>query len=180
MAIILAVIAVVVIGIVIVGAVVIARRVQDQGISFNIDESGGLTIGEDAGYGDDPELDGLWDGCADEDWDACDQLYFQAPFLSEYETFGDTCGERREEGGDLCVDDFGDGTSTGGSGTGASGETYGDDPELDALWDECEDGDLGACDRLYLTSPFDTEYEEFGRTCGQTREPDGGICDTGG
>lgn len=43
--------------------------------------------------------------------------------------------------------------------------TYGDDPELDALWDQCEAGDGVACDELYMTSPFDSEYEAFGDSC---------------
>ena len=37
---------------------------------------------------------------------------------------------------------------------------------LDALWDACEEGDGQACDDLYFQSPFDSEYEEFGKTCG--------------
>lgn len=43
---------------------------------------------------------------------------------------------------------------------------YGDDPELDRLWDACAQGDGGACDRLYYDSAFDTRYEQFGNTCG--------------
>ncbi len=176
-AIILAVIAVAVIGIVVVGGIIFAQRVRDQGISFDVDESGGLSIGEDAGYGDDPELDELWDACADEDWAACDQLFIDSPFLSEYEAFGDTCGNRREEGGGFCVDAFDGGTTPGGSG---EGEAYGDDPELDDLWDSCEDGDLAACDELWLTSPFDSEYERFGATCGDRNEEETpGGCEFG-
>jgi hypothetical protein len=36
-------------------------------------------------YGDDPELDRLWDRCADRDYEACDALYWVAPVGSEYE-----------------------------------------------------------------------------------------------
>lgn len=43
---------------------------------------------------------------------------------------------------------------------------YGDDAELDTLWDACADGFGGACDRLYYDSLFDTRYEQFGNTCG--------------
>jgi hypothetical protein len=43
---------------------------------------------------------------------------------------------------------------------------YGDDAELDALWDACTDGFGGACDRLYYDSLFDSRYEQFGNTCG--------------
>jgi hypothetical protein len=43
---------------------------------------------------------------------------------------------------------------------------YGDDPELDALYDECAAGDAVACDDLYIDSPTGSEYELFGGTCG--------------
>jgi hypothetical protein len=43
---------------------------------------------------------------------------------------------------------------------------YGDDPELDALYDECAAGDGVSCDDLYLNSPTGSEYELFGGTCG--------------
>ena len=59
------------------------------------------------------------------------------------------------------------GTGPGGGTSGfSSGDGYGDDPELDALWDGCEGGDMGACDDLWLESPLDSAYEEFGGTCG--------------
>lgn len=44
--------------------------------------------------------------------------------------------------------------------------TYGDDPDLDALWDACEIGDGTACDELWESSPVGSDYEEFGVTCG--------------
>lgn len=45
-------------------------------------------------------------------------------------------------------------------------QSYGDDPELDALYDACGSGDLMACDDLYMEAPFGSEYEEFGLDCG--------------
>lgn len=45
-------------------------------------------------------------------------------------------------------------------------DTYGEDAALDALWDKCEAGDANACDDLYMESPFGSEYEEFGGSCG--------------
>lgn len=45
-------------------------------------------------YGDDPDLDVLWDSCGSGDGKACDDLFDQAPIGSEYEQFGVTCGER--------------------------------------------------------------------------------------
>lgn len=64
-----------------------------------------------------------------------------------------------------------------GGGTGDEPFTYGDDPELDALWDACEDGDGKACDDLFFDSPFGSEYEEFGNTCGGRFEPYEVICE---
>lgn len=37
--------------------------------------------------------------------------------------------------------------------------TYGSDPELDALQDQCVDGDDSACSELYDQSPSGSEYE---------------------
>jgi len=54
-------------------------------------------------------------------------------------------------------------------------DTYGDDPELDALWDGCAAGDMAACDDLYFESPLNSEYEEFGDTCGGLGRPDGQV-----
>lgn len=47
-------------------------------------------------YGDDPDLDQLWDACAEGFGSACDELFEQSPLHSEYERFGLTCGERPE------------------------------------------------------------------------------------
>lgn len=52
-------------------------------------------------YGDDPTLDALWDECAATGGTACDDLFFDSPAESEYEHFGDTCGERGVE--DSCA-----------------------------------------------------------------------------
>ncbi len=62
-----------------------------------------------------------------------------------------------------------------------SSDEYGDDPQLDRLWDDCDDGDLEACDDLYFASPIGSQYEEFAETCGG-QEPDGfgGECAVGG
>jgi hypothetical protein len=37
---------------------------------------------------------------------------------------------------------------------------------LDELWDDCAFGDMSACDELYWDSPFDSDWEWFGATCG--------------
>jgi hypothetical protein len=48
--------------------------------------------------------------------------------------------------------------------------TYGDDAELDGLWDDCEAGSGTACDSLFFRSPIGSEYEAFGNTCGNRME----------
>jgi hypothetical protein len=61
-------------------------------------------------YGDDPSLDALWDRCEDGSGSACDDLFWQSPIDSEYETFGNTCGRRFDED-DVpfsCADAIGD------------------------------------------------------------------------
>jgi hypothetical protein len=48
--------------------------------------------------------------------------------------------------------------------------TYGDDATLDGFWDACEAGSGDACDELYFGSPFGSEYEAYGYTCGNRPE----------
>lgn len=118
------------------------------------DDSDEDSSGDPDTYGDDEALDGLWDDCDDGDDDACRQLWVQSPGGSEYESFGASCGGRSES--DDCG--FGIGSS--------DADSYGDDEDLDALWDDCDDGDDDACSELYWTSPAGSEYETFGSTCG--------------
>jgi len=54
---------------------------------------------------------------------------------------------------------------------------YGDDDVLDDLWDECDAGDLAACDALYVRSPVRSDYEWFGSTCGDRQRSRHGSCD---
>lgn len=121
-------------------------------------------------YGDDADLDLLWDDCAAGDGTACDNLYWTSPLDSGYEAFGASCGDR--------FDQTTAGSCEEGIGGTSGGTDYGDDPELDALWDECANGDGAACDQLYFQSPFDSAYEAFGDTCGN-RFPGGVVsCET--
>lgn len=53
--------------------------------------------------------------------------------------------------------------------------TYGSDAGLDRLYDQCEDGDMQACDDLYLDSPLGSEYETFGDTCGGRQNANTGV-----
>ncbi len=110
-------------------------------------------------YGDDPALDILWDGCANWDFAACDELWLVSPIDSIYEEFGATCGWYFEDGLHDCATELSDLTD-------AAASTYGDDAELDLLWDACAVGDLVACDDLYWTSPLNSGYEDFASFCG--------------
>lgn len=62
---------------------------------------------------------------------------------------------------------LGGGSGSGSTGSGLTGllpgQAYGDNPTLDALWDECEAGDRTACRDLYMHSEFGSEYEAFGQ-----------------
>ena len=49
--------------------------------------------------------------------------------------------------------------------------TYGSDPFLDALWDDCDAGDMAACDQLFVESPLGSGYEDFGYECGTQGRP---------
>jgi hypothetical protein len=47
--------------------------------------------------GDSPELDALWDRCAEGYGQACDELFAEAVLGSEYESFAASCGGRTRE-----------------------------------------------------------------------------------
>jgi len=114
-------------------------------------------------YGTDAVLDALWDWCeADAMW-ACDELFWTSSPGSDYETFGETCGDRVETD-QLCTELFG----------APEAFTRGDVDELDALWVACASGAAGwaaACDLLFEVSPIGSEYEAFGDSCGGRNEP---------
>ncbi len=54
----------------------------------------GPALGQGTSYGDSPVLDALHDQCAAGTLAACDALYAQSALGSEYERFGQTCGDR--------------------------------------------------------------------------------------
>ncbi len=41
----------------------------------------------------------------------------------------------------------------------------GDDPVMNAYAQDCYDGDMEACDNLFLESEVDSPYEVYGGTC---------------
>lgn len=119
-------------------------------------------------YGDDPQMDELWDLCGVGDVASCDELYLTT-LSGEYTLWGLTCGAAiplrsfglRDCGRKLDL---------------AGPRVYGDDPELDALWGRCGADDPGACDDLYALSPVESEYEARALTCGDSRPPDTRPC----
>jgi hypothetical protein len=129
--------------------------------------------------GDDPVLDELAVDCSEGDMEACDDLYVQSPVDTNYEDFGNTCGDRFPDGaGGSCEEELGEGTTSDTVEPTEIPFALGDDPELDELATGCADGDLGDCDDLYFQAPIDSNYEDFGKTCG-TRAPEatGGTCE---
>jgi S1-C subfamily serine protease len=54
-------------------------------------------------------------------------------------------------------------------------ETYGDNEQLDELWELCEQGDAIACDWLAQEAKPQSDYYVFGTTCGN-RGPRQGYC----
>ena len=130
--------------------------------SFSFDDFREPSDLEASSYGDNSDLDDLWDACGGGDGAACDELYWNSPVGSEYEEYGNTCGNRKKDGAFSCEVVIGGGESL------PAGDAmfYGDDAYLDDLWDACADSDPLACEDLYVESPIGSEYEDFGATCG--------------
>ena len=96
------------------------------------------------GYGDQPYLDRLWDFCADGDDRSCGLLFWFSEDGGEYGSFADVCGGRCE-GGPF-----------------STAMSYGDNPFLDELWEQCESGQSGSCVDLTWFAEGSTDYYEFG------------------
>lgn len=112
-------------------------------------------------YGADGHLDQLWDLCAEGDMMACDTLYQESPLGSDYETFGGSCGGLHEDGYEYwCDTESSDGAEADPAGS------FGEDPYFDELYRACDNGDMAACDTLYIESPMGSEYEAFAGSCG--------------
>ena len=122
-----------------------------------------------AGVTGDAELDQLADECYRGRLSSCDELYASSDRGSLYETYAQTCGRRLvdlvEADQPTCDLRFNDPVPTY-PGV-APTEPLGDDPRLDALVDQCAEGTMAACDELFARSELNTEYENFGATCGR-------------
>ncbi len=109
-------------------------------------------------YGDDPQLDALYDECDGGDDRACDLLYFRSAIGSEYEDLALDCAGRVPASDTSCSVDAELDPATGYL-----------DPDGDgaaALVADCEAGDLLACDLLYSLAPVGSDVEQIGTTCG--------------
>ncbi|MBT94726.1 MAG: hypothetical protein CL431_01995 [Acidimicrobiaceae bacterium] len=121
-------------------------------------------------YGTNIIGDYLWDLCSDGTYWACDNLFnldLYVPVGGEYTEFGATCGDRVEI--DIyCIEYFKTSFPT----------SYGEDPNLDILYDECSQDNGNSCDLLYFASSGfeDDDYFQFAATCGNTEEFDTVWC----
>jgi hypothetical protein len=109
-------------------------------------------------FGDDPTLDRLYRECEAGNFQSCDDLYDRTDAGTEYNEFGDTCGNRNAPD-TYCVVLYDQGVP----------DTYGEDARLDGFWDRCASNAAdfaAACDQLYNESGVGTQYERFGETCG--------------
>jgi len=114
------------------------------------------TVGGSATEGD--VLEELRSRCAAGDYQMCDVLFLASDFGSELESFGDSCGGSVAAGGASCGDQF--------------GVSY----DLGQLRGTCGDGDMAACDLLYLYSPSGSLDEAFGDECGGLGEGTSRTC----
>ncbi len=135
-------------------------------IERSIEEGSAITENCDGYvYGTNIIGDYLWDLCSDGVFWACDSLYALDSFLpigGEYTDFAATCGDQVEFIDEWCVAYF----------DALIPVSYGDDPTLDGLYDECSQGNWYSCDLLYFASwgAEDDEYYQFAATCGNTEE----------
>lgn len=134
-------------------------------------------------YGDDAELDALWDACADGDLRACDDLYWNSAWDSDYETFGSTCGERSSHSYGGCEFGAEQEAAAAEADAAAAAAQEADEEEqrqaeaeaqaaLDALVVDCEAGDMQACDDLSWEAAWGSDEEAVGDSCGG-HYPDG-------
>jgi hypothetical protein len=114
-------------------------------------------------------FDDMAEDCYEGDMQACDDLFLESPVGSDYEDYGDTCGGRMPDpAGRYCAD------------TMLSSPTFppsGGNASLDDMAEDCYEGDMQACDDLFLESPVGSDHEDYGNTCGgRLPDPQGRYC----
>lgn len=77
--------------------------------------------------------------------------------------------ELRRNGGDAAPDSEGGGGAPATPNPSGTGQALADD-DLDELHQRCADGDMWACDELYMESPWGSAHEAFGASCGERRD----------
>jgi len=102
----------------------------------------------DSGVSDAEMLEELRSRCAAGDFLMCDVLFLASDFGSELESLGLSCGGLSTSDEGSCADEF--------------GVAY----DLGDLRGDCGDGDMVACDLLYLYSPSGSFEEAYGDECG--------------
>ena len=100
-----------------------------------------------------PELDLLWNECSAGQFASCDLLYQYSGPGTEYEQFALRCGDRLSTDTDTWCINLGAG------------------PDVTTWRSDCEAGDNGACDLLFLFSTVGSSDETLGATCGSRAEP---------
>ncbi len=130
---------------------------------------------EPTGLGDDPNLNALAQSCYDGAMDACDDLSLSYyPPGSPYEQFADTCAGRQPLGTPFaCVNAFVPAASTAIEIPAPTLEPtgLGDNYLLDGLAQNCYDGDMEACDTMWLGSEEGSPYHNFADTCAGRKPP---------
>ena len=108
-------------------------------------------------YGDDPRLDSMQDDCERGELRACDLLYMETTEGTGYEHVALTSGGTTAVSDTFCTPE---------PELDESGYAPADSPGLEVLASDCKDGDLTACDLLYLLVPEGHPFEDVGITCG--------------
>lgn len=113
--------------------------------------------------GDAEQLGALSDDCIAGSDMACDILFQLSAFDSEEEATAVTCGGRSDVEVSFCTE---------GIETGPTELVFDEDsPGLTAIIEACrDDGDMTACDFLYVRSPLESAIEAIGASCGERVE----------
>ena len=85
------------------GGALFAASISDDSPTAQSNASEESSSSSASAPGGDSYLDRLWRECDAGDFQSCDDLFSESPSGSDYEDFGDTCGNRNEPSG-WCVD----------------------------------------------------------------------------